>query len=135
MVQYLSLTTTRYPAPSFSRTMSWKSSKFASSLMSLFGDNSTTEPSRETRMQEIRQAMLDCIEGIDEESYEGARVLAQVLYAVDIQALWYIRPDVMTLVAGLKGEAKAHAHLANISAMFAGLLPAAQTTRPNRLHR
>ena len=134
MVQYLSLTTTRCPAPSFSRTMSWKSSKFASSLMSLFGDNSTTEPSRETRMQEIRQAMLNCIDST-EGGPAGARVWAQVLYAADIQALWYIRPEVMTLMASLQGEAAAHARLASISAMFAGLLPAAQTTRPTRLQR
>lgn len=115
--------------------MSWKSSKFASSLMSLFGDHSTTTPSPETRIQEIRRAMLDCIEGVDEESYEGTRVLAQVLYAADIQSLWYIRPDVMSLAASLRGEAAAHTRLASISDMFIGLLPAAQKSRPNRLIR
>ena len=103
--------------------------------MSLFGDTSSTGPSPEIRLQEIRQAMLDCIDGADEESYEGTRVLAQVLYAQDIQSLWYSRPDVMSLMASLRGEAKAHAHLASISDMFIGLLPAAQKSRPNRLRR
>jgi hypothetical protein len=114
--------------------MSWKKSKFASSLMSLFGDNSATHPSPEHRVQEIRQAMLDCIGQVDE-GHDQARVLTQVLYAPDIQSLWYIRPDVMTLVASLRGEAEAQARLASISDMFLGLLPAAQKTRPNRLHR
>ena len=103
--------------------------------MSLFGDTSAADPSPEFRLQEIRQAMLDCIDGVDEESFEGTRVLAQVLYATDIQSLWYIRPDVMTLLASLRGEATAHARLATISEMFIGLLPAAQKSRPNRLRR
>ena len=102
--------------------------------MSLFGDTSAVDPSPEFRLQEIRQAMLDCIGHVDE-GQDGARVFARVLYAQDIQSLWYIRPDVMTLLSSLRGEATAHARLACISDMFIGLMPAAQKSRPNRLHR
>ena len=113
--------------------MSWKKSKFASSLMSLFGE-SAPDLKPERRIKDIRQAMLDCLAGLGE-SNELARVWARVLYAADIQALWYLRSEMMTLLASLLGESSAHAHLAHITGMFNGLLPAAQASRPNRLGR
>ena len=113
--------------------MSWKRSKFVSSLLSLFGEPAP-DLSPALGMQEIRQAMLDCLAGLDE-SQQAVRVWARVLYAADIQALWYLRADVMTLLAGLLGEATAHARIMTISAMFTGLLPAAQRSRPNRLRQ
>jgi hypothetical protein len=113
--------------------MSWRKSKFASSLMSLFGE-STPDLSPESRIKDIRQAMLDCLAGLGE-SHQFARVWARVLYAPDIQALWYLRAEMMTLLAGLLGEAAAHARLATITDMFSGLLPSAQKSRPNRLRR
>ena len=101
--------------------------------MSLFGE-SVPDLKPESRVQDIRQAMLDCLSGLSE-SHEVARVWARVLYAADIQALWYLRAEVMTLLAGLLGEVVAHAHLASITKLFNGLLPAAQASRPNRLRR
>ena len=111
--------------------MSWKKSKFASSLMSLFGETVPAKNS-ESRIKDIRQAMLDTLVGLGE-SHQLARIWARVLYAPDIQALWYLRADVMTLLAGLLGESAAHSRIAAITIMFTGLLPAAQKPRPNRL--
>lgn len=101
--------------------------------MSLFGE-SAPDLNSESRIKDIRQAMLDCLAGLGE-SHELARVWARVLYAADIQALWYLRTEVMTLRASLLGESNAHAHLSHITGMFNGLLPAAQRSRPNRLRR
>ncbi|WP_157979279.1 hypothetical protein [Rhodoferax ferrireducens] len=115
----------------FLKKMSWKKSKFASSLMSLFGEP-VRDPHPESRIKDIRQAMLDSLSGLSE-SHQLARVWARVLYAPDIQALWYLRSDMMTLLAGLLGESVAHARLAVITLMFTGLLPAAQMARPRRL--
>ena len=113
--------------------MSWKKSKFASSLMSLFGEPVPgLQPER--RLKDIRQAMLDSLMGL-EESHQLTRIWAKVLYAPDIQALWYLRSDIMTLLANLLGESIAHTRLTPISVMFNGLLPAAQKPRPNRLAR
>lgn len=111
--------------------MSWKKSKFASSLMSFFGEP-VPDLNPESRMKDIRQAMLDCLAGLSE-SHDLARVWARVLYAGDIQALWYLRAEVMTLLAGRRGEFSAHSQLARITPMFDGLLPSAQKSRPNRL--
>lgn len=111
--------------------MSWKKSKFASSLMSLFGEPAP-DLNPESRIRDIRAAMLDCLAGLGE-SHELARVWARVLYAGDIQALWYLRAEVMTLLAGRCGESAAHSQLSCITHMFDGLLPSAQKSRPNRL--
>lgn len=99
--------------------------------MSLFGE-SAPDLNPESRVKDIRQAMLDCLAGLDE-SHHLARVWARVLYAPDIQALWYLRSEVMTLLARLLGEAAAHSQLSTITTMFQGLLPSAQQPRPNRL--
>jgi hypothetical protein len=113
--------------------MSWKRSKFASSLLSLFGEP-VLDQGPEIRIKDIRQAMLDNLAGLGE-SHQIARIWARVLYAPDIQALWYLRADVMTLLAGLLGESAAHSRLATITPMFNGLLPAAQKSRPSRLRK
>ena len=114
-------------------TMSWKKSKFASSLMSIFGD-STPDVSRQSRLSGIRQAMLDCLAGV-EESPDREHVWSRVLYASDVQSLWYLRGDVMSLLAGLIGESAAMVQISAITHMFKGLLPSAQKSRPNRLHK
>ena len=113
--------------------MSWKRSRFASSLMSLWGEAAPV-PSAESRIKLIRQAMLDSLDELGESSHL-TRVQARVLYATDIQALWYLRGDLMNLLADLNGESAAKAHLVQITNMFNGLLPAAQKSRPSRFHR
>lgn len=113
--------------------MSWKKSKFASSLMSLFGEP-VPDLSPESRIKEIRQAMLDSLVGLSE-SHQLTRVWARVLYAPDIQALWYLRTEMMILLASLLGESAAKTQLLTITDMFIGLLPSAQKSRPSRLRQ
>jgi hypothetical protein len=113
--------------------MSWKRSRFASSLMSLWGEAAPV-PSAETRIKSIRQAMLDSLTDL-RESAQLTRVQARVLYATDVQALWYLRGDLMNILADVNGESAARAHLVRITGMFNGLLPSAQKSRPSRFHR
>lgn len=113
--------------------MSWKRSKFASSLMSLWGEAAPV-PSAESRIKLIRKAMFDSLADM-EESYHLTRLQARVLYATDIQALWYLRGDLMNFLADWNGELVAKTRLVVITGMFNGLLPAAQKSRPSRLHR
>ena len=72
--------------------------------------------------------MLDCFQGIPP-SDDQAILSRRVLYAPDIQSLWYLRSDIFTLLAHVLGENEAHARLVKITALFAGLLPAAQKPR------
>ncbi len=83
------------------------------------------------RVQEVRQAMLDCFQGIPA-GPDQARIWGRVLYAPDIQALWYLRSDMMTLLAHPLGETEARLRLTAVTALFTGLLPAAQKARVNR---
>lgn len=100
--------------------------------MSLFGE-SVPDPVPDERVQDIRQAMLDCL-ALLKSSEQATHTLARVMRAPDIQALWYLRADVMILLASLVGEAQARTRLLPITNMFVGLLPAAQKARPSRLH-
>jgi hypothetical protein len=113
--------------------MSWKRSKFATSFLSLFIESEPAQPSP-TRVQEVRQAMLNCFQGIPP-GPDQARIWGRVLYAPDIQALWYLRSDMMTFLAHPLGETEARSRLAIVTALFAGLLPAAQKARVVRRPR
>ena len=113
--------------------MSWKTSKFASSLISLFADP-PTDTRTESRAQNIREAMLDSLGGMVP-CHVLDQVVAKVYCAPNVQSLWYLRSDVMTLLSGQYGEAAAREELRNISGLFRGLLPAALTTRTSPLSR
>jgi hypothetical protein len=106
---------------------------FTSSMMGLFGDGS---PNRniEKRIIDIRQAMLDSLAGVAE-SPALARIISRLRSAADIQSLWYLRGDVMVLLAGPLGEAAAKQHIASITGMFDGLLPSSLKSRPSHLSK
>ncbi len=110
--------------------MSLKSSKFVTSFLSLFGEALPAQSSA-MRVQEVRQAMLDCFQGVPP-SDDQANIARRVLYAPDIQSLWYLRSDILTLLAHVLGENEAHTRLSQVTTLFVGLLPAAQKPRINR---
>lgn len=113
--------------------MSGVFSKFTTSLMGLLSE-SAPKPSAKARLDDIRQAMLNGLDGVPV-SHQLTKVSARILYAPDVQSLWYLRGDVMTLLAEALGESVASARLATISTLFVGLLPSAQKSRPTRLHQ
>jgi hypothetical protein len=101
--------------------------------MGLFGD-AATNLNAEGRIREIREAMLDSLSDLGNSS-QLTKVSGRVLYAPDIQSLWYLRGDVMTMVAASLGESVAKDRLAIITKMFNGLLPSAQKSRHSHLHK
>lgn len=113
--------------------MSWKKSKFASSLISLFSE-AAPDTHIESCVQDIRDRMLDALHGATP-GHGLAIVVGKVRCAPHIQALWYLRTDIMTLLAGQYGEAAAREELRVISDMFRGLLPAGLGSRPSPLGR
>jgi hypothetical protein len=113
--------------------MRQKISKFTSSMMGLLSD-AAANLSAESRINEIRQAMMDSLTGVGE-SHQVTKLCGRVLYAPDIQALWYLRGDVMTLLAGPLGESVAKDRLLTITKMFNGLLPSGQKSRHSHLHK
>ena len=110
--------------------MSWLRSRFTTSLMGLLGDSANDDTRQ--KLHEIRQAMLSCLGALGD-SPTVVRLTAKVLYSTDAESLWYLRSDLMQVLAETRGEALARQRVDAISNMFRGLLPAAQQSRPSRL--
>src|SRR5688500_13936904 len=70
-------------------------------------------------IEDIRDSMLALLD----ESVDSPNVLRRIRYAGDVQGLWYLRGDLMALVAARQGEAVARAKLSSINRMFEDLLP------------
>lgn len=113
--------------------MNSRIAKFTTSLMSMLGE-ATPEQTATARIEAIRQAMLDNLADVPPHQ-QLAKVHSRVRFAPDTQALWYLRGDIMTLLAEAHGEARATERLTRITLLFHGLLPAAQQSRPHRLER
>lgn len=112
--------------------MRWFTSTLRSSLYGLLGHATTPTESRLfSGMEDIREAMLELIG--DDGPRRYPQVTRRIRYATDIQALWYLRGDLMAILAGLHGEAEARKHLRAISTMFTGLLPPSLTRRKRAL--
>lgn len=60
------------------------------------------------------------------------RVVQRVRFADDLEALWYLRQDVLTTLAEIDGEPAARRQMRRINSLFKGGLP--QTMGP-RVHR
>ena len=90
-----------------------------------------TESTLEDRTEEIRQAMLALL------GEEGARrfphVARRIRYAGDIHSLWYLRGDLMGVLADLGSERTAREQIETLTGMFRGLLPRGLNSRPGPL--
>ena len=88
----------------------------------------------ESCVQDIREKMLDSLRDLTS-THVLCIVVGRVRCAPHIHALWYLRSDVMTLLAGQYGESAAREQLRVITEMFRGLLPAGMGSRPSPLRR
>ena len=85
----------------------------------------------ENGLEDIREAMLSVL------GNDGAKQFPQatrrIRYATDIKDLWYLRGDLMGVLAKLYDEATARKTMASINAQFQGLLPGGLNSRPSPL--
>ncbi|RZL96689.1 MAG: hypothetical protein EOP76_00640 [Variovorax sp.] len=77
----------------------------------------------------IRNAMLSLLQVHGGHGVQ--RVAQRVRFADDLEALWYLRQDVMSALVELDGEAAARRQLRPINVMFKGRL---RETRGPRAH-
>ncbi|MGE0498543.1 MAG: hypothetical protein AB7I35_00190 [Ramlibacter sp.] len=61
------------------------------------------------------------------------QITRRVRYANDVQALWYLRGDLMAALSATHGETEARARVARLTSLFKGLLPASLTSRASSL--
>ena len=90
-------------------------------------------PGDETmRTEEIRQTMLGLVE-LD--GSERAEKLARRIRYADLEALWFMRGELMGLLAHSHGEVVARERLEGLSGLFDDLLPSGLRSRPSPLNR
>jgi hypothetical protein len=82
----------------------------------------------EVGIDDIRDRMLAFVQAADSERFP--HVAHRIRYAKDIEGLWFLRGDLMALLASSHGEAAARRSLAVLGAMFDGLLPEGLRARP-----
>ena len=115
--------------------MNWKTSKFASSMLSILrSGDSVLDSKLDHRVEDIRQAMMESLRDVVG-SDELDHIRARVLYGADVQSLWYVRSDIMGLLAGTYGEAVAQEKMTLLTDMFRGLVPSGMHSRPAGLRR
>lgn len=108
-------------------------SSLLSTLQGAITRRASATPSLSDRLEEIRQAMLDGLE--DAGGRPFARIERRVLFAPDAESLWYLRPELLMVIASMRGEMAARQLLEQISPMFTGLLPKGLNSRPAGLRR
>lgn len=85
------------------------------------------------RLDDIRQAMLDCLAEIGRGRFP--HVEQRILLASNVPALWFMRPELLMVLAAHVGEQAAREVIDEISEMFHDLLPKSLHSRPAALQR
>jgi hypothetical protein len=113
--------------------MRWLNSQLKSSLLALLGSNAITTTLREERIEHIRQLMLDELGEFGDAHFP--KIVCRVRYAIDAEALWFVRSDVMDILGTMHGETIGQEKIKGISEQFKGLLPKGLTSRSSSLTR
>ncbi len=112
--------------------MRWLKPNLRSSIYGLLGNPVAPSDSMlETGTEDVRESMLAVMGEAGPKHFP--QVTRRIRYANDIQALWYLRGDLMAALAAMHGEAAAREKIASITRMFRGLLPGALNSRPSPL--
>ena len=82
-------------------------------------------------LDDIRQTMLELMGDRCAQSFPVVHL--RVMYASNVEDLWYLRGDVMSAIAALDGEAAARAKIAKVTSKFKGMLPCGLSSRPSTL--
>jgi hypothetical protein len=90
----------------------------------------TPESEETVTLDDIREAMLGMVGKPTEPTIPLVR---RIRYAMDPQALWFLRSELMALLARREGEAMARAKLEMLSDMFREMLPRGLRSRPSPL--
>lgn len=111
--------------------MRWLKPNLRSSIYGLLGNPTPTDSRLEAGTEDVRETMLDLLGEPGAKQFPA--VVRRIRYANDIQALWYLRGDLMAALAAMHGERMASEQIGTLSRMFKGLLPASLQTRSSKL--
>ena len=112
--------------------MRWLKPSLRSSIYALLGNPAPPSDSMmENGTEEIREAMLHVLGDTGQKNFPN--VARRLRYANDVQALWYLRGDLMAALAAQYSESVARQKIADITGQFHGLLPGGLNSRPSPL--
>ncbi|KQT10783.1 hypothetical protein [Ramlibacter sp. Leaf400] len=111
--------------------MAWITPSLRNSLYGLLGHAQPSESLLDNRTEDIRESMLDLLG--DNGARKHPNVIRRIRYASDVHSLWYLRGDLMAVLADVHGEAIARRQVRKLTDMFRGVLPGALTSRRSAL--
>lgn len=113
--------------------MRWfKTKDLRSSIYALFSvSTSSSRIDDAAIMDQIREAMLEMTG--DEAHDRTAGLTRRIRYATDLQALWFMRGELMQLLARNEGEMAAREKVDELTSLFTDLLPSGLRSRPSPL--
>jgi hypothetical protein len=112
--------------------MRWLKPSLRSSIYGLLGSVAApSESTLENGTEDIRDSMLTILGGTGPKDFP--QITRRIRYADDIQALWYLRGELMAALATMHGEVVAREKIAAVTKMFHGLLPGSLNSRPSPL--
>ena len=114
--------------------MRWFKPNLRSSLHAIFSagyPETAPTAAMEYSIEDIRQAMLGMMTDLQDAKFP--QLVRRIRYASDVQALWFLRGDLMAVLAGSHGEAAAREKIDLVSGMFEDLLPDGLRSRPSPL--
>ena len=110
----------------------WLKPNLRRSFSGLLGNPAPpSESLLENGTEDIREAMLVVLGESGPKQFP--QLTRRIRYASDIQALWYLRGDLMAALAAMHGEVAARKMIVSITSQFRGLLPNALNSRPSTL--
>ena len=101
------------------------------SFFALLGGSKPSATPKESVIQSIRQRMLDHLG--DATGEDNEYIARRIRLAEDIEALWYLRGNLMRALAAMHGESQARERMAEITKLFKGQLPGALQSRSSPL--
>ena len=117
--------------------MRWFMPKLRNSIYAMLSSvHAPTEMERDAgeptvALEDIRQNMLEML--VVDSGERSMRLARRIRYASDLESLWFMRGELMGLLARTHGEAAAFEKVEELSSMFADLLPAGLRSRPSPL--
>jgi hypothetical protein len=117
--------------------MRWFKPNLRNSLHAIFSSGLLSHPPDEPdtiiTIEDIRHRMLDLL--LEEESERATIARRRIRYADSVEALWFMRGEMVAVLARTRGEATALALVSTVSEMFDDLLPEGLRSRPSPLGR
>ena len=103
--------------------------RLKSSMRTLWRNTETEDMAY--RIEYIRDAMLDALAPYGEYGTVLPPAWHSIAMATDVQTLWHLRTQLLSVLADLHGERQAQRMLAELTEHFRGAIPDAQMPRLN----